>query len=275
MELHWHTEPLLLLSILGWGWLYALLVGPYRERIAPTGTPFPLRHALNFYGALAVIYLTVGSPLDQIGEQFLFSAHMFQHMLLVYVIPFMVFWGLPVWLVDRPMQHSGVRKTMRFLTHPAIGGAAFTLVYTLWHVPMAYEAALQNKAIHIFEHATVFISAMMMLWCFASPSRLAPAAPYGVRMLTIFLLMIAQLPVFAFLTFSDSPHYPTYEFAPRIIPDLDPLADQILGGVIMKVANMAVSIVIFALAFYLWARKETSTDRNETYYVSSSPAPSP
>ena len=33
---------------------------------------------------LMVFYLAVGSPLDQIGERFLFSAHMLQHQLLVY-----------------------------------------------------------------------------------------------------------------------------------------------------------------------------------------------
>lgn len=275
MELHWHTEPLLLISILGMGWIYALLTGPFRHTIAGKPIPFPLNQALLFYVALILVYLTVGSPLDQIGEQFLFSAHMIQHMLLVYTIPFLVFAGLPSWLIDAPLRKPAIRKTVRFLGHPAVGGAAFTLVYTIWHVPMAYEAALQNKAIHVFEHFTIFVTAMMMLWCFCSPSQLAPPAAYGVRMLTIFLLMIAQLPVFAFLTFADSAHYPTYSWAPRIIPGFDALADQILGGVIMKVANMIVSIAIFAISFYLWVKKDSEGEANDTYWVSSSDATTP
>lgn len=270
MELHWHTEPFLLLGILGMGWLYALLTGPFRHTLAEKPVSFPRRQATLFYTALIVIYLTVGSPLDQIGEQFLFSAHMIQHMLLVYVIPFLVFAGLPAWLIDAPLKNPRLRKAFRFLVHPAVGGATFTIVYTLWHVPMAYEAALQNKTIHILEHITIFIPAMMMLWCFCSPSLLAPPVSYGVRMLVIFLLMVAQLPLFAFLTFADSVHYPTYSWAPRIIPGFGALADQILGGVIMKVSNMVVSMVIFAVSFYLWVKKDTQDDADNSYSVSSS-----
>lgn len=273
MQLHWHTEPFLLLSILGAGWVYALCIGPFRHKIEPGAVRFPLRHCCFFFSGLALVYLAVGSPLDQIGEQFLFSAHMFQHLLLIYVAPFLFFWGLPAWLVDRPLQWAPLRKIARFLTFPLVGGASFTIVLTLWHVPTAYEAALQNKAIHILEHVTMFGTAVMMLWCFASPSKVLPAAAYGIRMLTIFLLMVAQIPLFAFLTFADSVHYPTYEWAPRIIPWLDPLGDQILGGLIMKVSNMIVSLIIFGLSFYLWFRRETGKSDQQAYTVSSARTP--
>ena len=69
--------------------------------------------------------------------------------------------------------------------------------------------------------------------------------------------MVGQLPVFAFLTFSNEALYPTYEWAPRII-NLDPLNDQILGGVIMKVVNMGFSLTILVLSFYYWARSEAN-----------------
>ena len=83
MQLHWHTEPLLLITLLGIGWLYALAVGPLRGFIAKQ-EDFPLLSCTLFYMGLTVTYLAVGSPLDQLGEQFLFSAHMVQHMLLIY-----------------------------------------------------------------------------------------------------------------------------------------------------------------------------------------------
>jgi putative membrane protein len=265
MELHWHTEPFLLISLLFFVWLYAVATGPLRAKI--TRQALPWYKPVFYYSGILLAYLTVGSPLDQIGEQFLFSAHMVQHMLLIYAIPFLIYAGLPHWLIDWPLQKAGIRKTVSFLFHPATGGVAFSLIYTLWHIPAAYEAALQNKTIHIIEHITIFVPAMMMLWCFVSPSRVIPAASYPIRMLVIFLLMIAQLPVFAFLSFSETVHYPTYEWAPRIIEDLSPLADQILGGVVMKVANMIVSITIFGLSFYLWARKDTVEGEAPAVYV--------
>ncbi len=266
MELHWHTEPFLLLSLLFFAWAYAIATGPLREQWFGADTPLPIWKPICFHGGILLAYLTVGSPLDQIGEQFLFSAHMVQHMLLIYALPFLLYAGIPAWLLDRPMENPVFRKSMKGLMHPATGGLSLSIVYTLWHIPGAYEAALQNKAIHIFEHITIFVTAMMMMWCFVTPSKTIPAASYPMRMLIIFLLMIAQLPVFAFLTFSETVHYPTYEWAPRIIEDMSPLADQILGGVVMKISNMIVSMAIFGTSFYLWARKDSiETAAHEVY----------
>jgi len=54
--------------------------------------------------------------------------------------------------------------------------------------------------------------------------------------------------------------YPTYEWAPRII-DLDPLNDQILGGIIMKVVNMLFSLTLLGLCFYQWSVNEESKNK--------------
>ena len=258
MQLHWHTEPLLLIILLGAGWLYALAIGPLRNRIA-TGTNFPLRQCILFYSGLAITYLAVGSPLDQLGEQFLFSAHMLQHMLLIYTSTTLFIYGTPAWLIDWLLGPKRLRKVMSVLTHPACGGLLFTFVYTVWHVPALYELALQDKRIHILEHWTMFSLGFIMLWPYLTNSRLVPRPGYGIRMLAIFLLMVGQLPVFAFLSFAGEAIYPTYIWAPRII-NLDPLNDQILGGIIMKVVNMGFSLTILAISFYNWSKSEEVDD---------------
>ena len=258
MQLHWHTEPLLLITLLGAGWLYALAIGPLRSRITE-GVKFPLGQCILFYTGLMITYLAVGSPLDQLGEQFLFSAHMLQHMLLIYTSTTLFIYGTPAWLIDYLLRPKPLRKIMGLLTHPACGGLLFTFVYTVWHVPALYEAALQDKRIHILEHWTMFSLGFIMLWPYLTNSTLVPRPAYGVRMLAIFLLMVGQLPVFAFLCFAGEAIYPTYILAPRII-DLDPLNDQILGGIIMKVVNMGFSLTILAISFYSWAKSEEVDD---------------
>lgn len=258
MQLHWHTEPLLLITLLTAGWLYAVWTGPLRARIA-AGSAYPRASAILFFAGLAITYVAVGSPIDQLGEQFLFSAHMVQHMLLIYAAPLLFFAGTPHWLIDALLRPAAVRRAMSVLTHPACGGLLFTFAFTLWHVPALYEAGLQDRRIHILEHWTIFILAILMLWPFLTNSRCVPRRSYGLRMISIFLLMIGQLPVFAFLSFAGEAIYPTYVWAPRIIP-LDPLNDQVLGGIIMKVVNMSVSLSILGTVFYRWARSESGDD---------------
>jgi len=262
MQLHWHTEPLLLISLLLVGWMYALGTGPLRQKIDPRQTKYPLKYAVSFYSGLIITYLAVGSPLDQIGEQFLFSAHMIQHMLLIYFAPTLFLFGTPGWLIDHLLKPESVRKCLSVLTHPACGGLLFTFIYTVWHVPVLYELALHDKRIHVLEHWTMFGLGLLMLWPYLTLSKRVPRRSYGVRMLAMFLLMVGQLPVFAFLTFAGEAIYPTYLWAPRILP-LDPLNDQILGGIIMKVINMAFSLTILGISFYWWARSEEREDPSE------------
>lgn len=269
ITLHWHTEPLLLVSLLGLAWLYLIATGPLRERFAP-GERFPAWQATSWLVGLAVAYLAVGSPLDQLGEDFLFSAHMVQHELLIYVAPPLLLAGLPTWMIDGLLSPRLIRTVWRGLTRPYVGGVLFTLTFTAWHAPGAYEAALQHKVIHVLEHVTIFATALLMWWPFLNHSRRVPAAGYPTRLLTVFLLMVGQLPVFAFLTFSTEVFYPTYLYAPRLEGWLDfepfrtilaePLADQIAGGVIMKVCNMAASMILFGYAFLAWGYRSERTD---------------
>ena len=197
----------------------------------------------------------MGSPLDSIAELFLFSAHMVQHMLLIYVAPTLLIYGMPAWLIDALIKYLKLTPLLRLLTNPVCGGLLFTFVFTLWHIPTLYELALIDKRIHILEHFTVFTLGILMLWPFMTLSKLVPRRSFPIRLISIFLLMVGQLPVFAFLTFAGEAIYPTYAWAPRII-DLDPLNDQILGGIIMKVINMAFSLTLLGLCFYHWAKNE-------------------
>ena len=256
IPLHWHTEPLLLLSLILVGWLYALGIGPFRHYFAQK-QPYPLLKGVAFYSGLIFLYLAVGSPVDQLGEDFLFSVHMIQHMLLIYVSPPLFLVGLPHWLIDPLFKKISIRRIFHFLTHPVSAGILFSLLFALWHIPVLYEAALRDKAIHVLEHYLIFFPALLMWWPILSPSRILPPRNYGVRILYIFLLMVAQLPVFGALTLSQEVIYPTYEFAPRII-DITPLQDQILGGIIMKVTNMLVSLIVLTASFIYWYRETES-----------------
>lgn len=256
--LHWHTEPLLLGALILVGWVYAMATGPLRHWFA-LREPYPLRFALAFYAGLTCLYLAVGSPLDQLGEDFLFSAHMVQHMLLIYVAPPLFLAGIPTWLIDTLITSSRTaHRILRVLTRPLWAGALFSFFFALWHVPVLYERALQNKSLHILEHYLMFFPALLIWWPLLSPSKKLPSLYYGIRIIYVFVLMVAQIPLFGFLTLSRSILYPTYEFSPRILPALSALNDQVLGGLIMKVTNMIVSLSIIAVVFIKWSQQDES-----------------
>src|SRR3954465_8958011 len=139
---HWHNEPWLVGGLVLLGWFWAVLAGPLRPRLAPQA-PYPRRQAIAFYLSLIIFYLAVGSPLDQIGERFLFSAHMAQHQLLIYPAAILFLIGLPPRMIDPVLDRPSLRRIVRLLTRPISCAVIFTLVISLWHAPSGYDYALQ------------------------------------------------------------------------------------------------------------------------------------
>lgn len=251
---HWHNEPWLIGGLVVAGWLWAVLAGPFRERLAP-GSPWPLRRALCFYLGLLSFYLAVGSPLDQIAERYLFSAHMLQHQLLIYPAAILVLHGLPAWMIDPVLGARGIRPVLRLLTHPLIAGSTYTFVVGAWHAPMLYDWALQDRLVHIIEHLMFFGAALLYWWPLFSPSKVLPPRRPGVQMVYLLGVLIAMTPVFAYITFSHDVLYPTYEYAPRLFPNFSAADDQLLAGVMMKLVGVFGAMAALAVAFFGWYRE--------------------
>jgi len=250
---HWHNEPFLTGGLIFAGWLYAVLAGPLRGRLA-LGSPYPRGKALLFYTALVVFYLAVGSPLDQVAERFLLTAHMAQHLLIMYPVPLLMLLGTPAWMVDPVLSRPLLRAPLRLLLSPLACGVLSTGVISVWHAPFLYEWTLQDKLVHVGEHLMFLAVSLLYWWPLCSPSRVFPPPGYGARILYLFATEVAMIPVSAYVVFSSDVLYPTYEYAPRLVAGFSPLDDQLTAGVLMKVAGIAVTMAALSVCFFRWSR---------------------
>lgn len=252
----WHVDPVLIGGLLALAVAYAAATGPLRRRLAP-GSAYEPRRAALFYGSLVTFYLVEGSPLHDYAERYLLSAHMVQHLLLSYVVARLMLVGVPAWLWRALLLNRLVAPVARFVLHPVAAFAAFGVFFAIWHVPVVYEGALANPTLHHVEHVVFLATALVLWWPILSPlPELPRAAPIG-RMAYLFLIPIAQLPVFAMITFSPEVVYGTYAVAPRVFDWLPPLADQALAGAIMKVFGLVFFSPPFLRIFFEWYREET------------------
>ncbi|ADI15907.1 cytochrome c oxidase assembly protein [Truepera radiovictrix] len=250
----WLLDPVLIGGLVTLALVYALLTGPLRHRLAP-GTPYPRRKARFFYAAILALYLTEGSPLHDFAEVYSFSAHMLQHMLLSYLAPSLMLRGLPDWVLRPLLLHPRVKPVAKVLTHPVVAFSVFSLFFSLWHIPVIYEGALRNPALHHLEHVLFFIAALMLWWPLLSPLPELPRLSYAGALVYLFVLPIAQLPVFAAVTFADHAIYPTYASVPHH-PFGDAHADQVFGGALMKVGGLFTFGLPFILTFFAWYRQD-------------------
>jgi len=164
--------------------------------------------------------------------------------------------GLPWWLTDTALRRPWVKKIAAALLHPAACCTAFVVTFGLWHLPEFYEAALRSRPVHIFEHVTIFCTALQMWWMFLGPSRVIPPCRYPIRIVCAFMLMVAHMPILGLLALSEHPLYRTYELAPRIIPNFSATDDQVLGGTIMEMTAAAVSVGLLGWSLWGWMKDD-------------------
>src|SRR4051794_16575281 len=81
-----HPEVWLLVAFLVGAYIYTVrVIGP---QALPAGSP-PVtgRQITCFVGAIALLWIGADWPVHDIGEQYLYSVHMFQHMIFSYFVP--------------------------------------------------------------------------------------------------------------------------------------------------------------------------------------------
>lgn len=248
---------------IGWTWHPSVVIGfglwTLLYILANRGRRTSLAQQVAFHIGTLIGLVALVSPLDKLGDEYLFSAHMVQHLLLMLIVAPLWLIGTPGWLVDRiiPKRLMGMVKR---LANPIVALIVFVGVLWFWHFPTIYEMAQENEAIHIIEHLT-FIGAALIGWwpvAGADTSLISKPAP-PLRMLYLILLAIPCTGLAAVFTLASEPIYPFYVTAPHIF-GLTALEDQNLGGALMWVPTHIILLVALAATFIKWF---VDSDREE------------
>lgn len=247
-------EPTVLL-----GWL--LFVGAYGYIVGPLGRRYgrPLDHgqARAFAVGAIVLLLTLQSPLDDLADRYLFSAHMVQHMLLVFVAAPLLLAGAPGWFLRPLLRRPVVWPLARLATQPLVALVVFNLVFTVYHLPLLYNASLESEPLHALMHVLFIGTAILTWWPLLSPLPDLPRLSYPLRMLYVCAQVVLSQPVGALVTLASEPLYGHYVAAPRII-GLTALEDQQVGGLLMWVGSPLFFFAVLTVIFFRWALRSES-----------------
>jgi cytochrome c oxidase assembly factor CtaG len=256
----WSFQPLVIgggiaaIALFLHGWLR---LRRRRATLAPW-TRIPL-----FVAGVLVTVLAIVSPIDAIGESYLQSVHMLQHVLIadlgIALTVVAVRGPLVVFMLPRdllvPLARSGpLRRSLRFLMRPGVSYAVWVLVLVAWHVPALYEAALHHVAVHDLMHLS-FVAGGLLVWIqIVDPAR-HHRLTVGERVgYTALVFCTGQILAYVIL-FDYKPLFSTYVDQPVRLLGLSPLTDQKLAGVVMmveQVLTVGTAFVILLLA----ARRE-------------------
>jgi putative membrane protein len=260
----WNLHPVLLGGLLVTAWAYR------RGQASGPRRPIDTWRARCFTAALVALGLALLSPLDALSGA-LASAHMVQHLLLLLVAAPLLALSAPSSAILRgsPLalrRASGRWRRRLGLTHGNLGvlrhpAAVWLLsvgVIWFWHAATPYDATLDNQLLHILEHASFLITAVLF-WQVVVGVRGADRVSGGLGVLLVFAMAMQSVFLSVLLTFARTPWYSGY--AETTAPwGLDPLTDQQLAGAIMWIPAGGLYLVVALALLVAWIR---ATERED------------
>jgi putative membrane protein len=262
--LDWSFDPSVVLPL-------ALAAALYVQAVrlvdrAHRGNPVPRRRLVAFIAGLLAIELALQSPIERYDTT-LFSVHMVQHILLVFVAAPLLALGAPITVllrVVRPDVRTGVvlpilhSRVVKVLSFPVVAWVLFAAVMWGTHFSPWFDAALEDPLIHQLEHVAFLGAALLFWWPVIgldpSPWRMA----HPVRVLYTFL----QMPQNTFLSLAIfSATQPLYTHYAAQVRDWgpSPIADQQAAGAIMWVVGDLTFVSTLVLLVVAWMRAEDRT----------------
>jgi putative membrane protein len=216
-------------------------------------------HTLYLLLGLGTLWVALETPIDTIGDHYLDSVHMLQHVLLGFVAPPLMLLSLSPQMVGRLTRLPGVRA----ITEPVPAQVIAGVVMIAWHLPPLYNATLQSEDLHIVEHLTFIGAGVVLYW----PILEATSVPArwqmspGVKLLYLLVATLPQDGVALALIFSRVPFYDYYAHAPRLIASFTPVIDQTVAGAVLMVLGKATFAIAALAVFFRWFGPEHRADQ--------------
>lgn len=261
-RIEWLTDPLILAPLAVMVAIYVMRYRSSRREAGPRGAT--TLQAIAFAGCMLTLLAALVSPIDALGEQYLFSAHMLQHMLLGDIAPLLLLLALSRVML-RPVTRRliWIERGLGPFASPLTGLFLWLGLMYVWHIPALYDAALEHAGVHLLEHLSFFAAGLAVWWPLIQPvpmrrqmTGLQPIAYIGAAKAGLAALGIA-------LAWSSVVFYPYYEHVPRIW-GLTAIEDQNVGGVIMMVEqSMVFGLVLFVTFVRMLTRSEQEQLRRE------------
>jgi cytochrome c oxidase assembly factor CtaG len=233
--------------------------------------PWPASRTWCFVSGLAVTAFAVVGPPGAYDDVF-FYAHMTQHILLTMLAAPLLVLGDPVLLVLRTSTAETRRRVwvpvlrsrvVHVLTNPVFGWTLFVAVMGVTHIPWVYDGFVTHPVLHDYvEHPIYLISAVVYFQPLLVPSTGTRHVPHGVRMVSLFTMMV-PMAMLGFALFAlPRVAYPYYAHVSRPIGP-EALADQHLAGILMWSTSMALGVVWLVVAGYHWLEDEERRTRRQ------------
>lgn len=222
---------------------------------------------LAFYSGVLILYFAVEPPLDVL-EEHLFSAHMFQHVIIRMLGPMLLALAVPLanliaglprvlrrYTLKPLVSAPPLQKLWRFLVNPFWSALLWMAALYVWQWPPFFNVTVRHEWADDFQHVVLLITSLFFWWMAFDPRGRPGAVPYGVRVLAVLGTAFANIPLGAYITFTHIDLYQAYDLTGRIW-GVGRALDQAIGGLIMWVPGSMMTVAGALIVFVRWIRDD-------------------
>jgi putative membrane protein len=243
-----HPEVWLLIIGLIAAFVYTVRVlGP---RVAPEGKIISRRQITTFTVMILLLWLASDWPMHDIAEEYLYSVHMVQHMVISYIVPPLALLATPEWLFRLLIGKGRTYKVVRFLTRPVVGVLVYNITLMITHIPQIVNRSAAGGPLHYSLHVLIVTTSLMFWVPVCGPIREWRMSD-GAKMIYLFgTSLIPTIPA-GWLTFAEGAVYKHYDTIVRV-GGISVLSDQQAAGGIMKLGG---STLMWAIIIYIFFKR--------------------
>lgn len=254
-------EPGVVVLLAGLAGGYAVAVKRLARSWAPRPeAPVSRGQVVFFSSGVLSLAVALGWPLPAVGERYLFSAHMLQHMVIGYISAPLLLLGTPGWVLRALLRRGMLFRLARVATRPLVAFAMFNVLIVVTHWPAFVALALRIEAVHAGLHGVLLLVSLAVWMPVVSPLPEIPRLAPPVNLLYLFGQSIVPTVPASFLTFGDGVIYDFYAKVPRLW-DISAVTDQQVAGLLMKVGGGFLLWGMIAVLFFVWQADEERDNR--------------
>lgn len=257
--LQWHWDPGVLLFLTALCVGYFAGIGPLR-RTYQLGEPATRRQINYFVSCVALLFITLVSPLDALGNDYLFSAHITQVVILTTFCPPLLLLSLPDWLLNPLFRAGPLRRLTRGTFFLFLATFLFNVNFALWLIPALYNPAVRHMPLHDLQSLIFLCTGILNWWPLITPVRDGPRWSHPTQLLYLFLDGIPLGFLCVILFYINQPPYAAYANAPRLW-GISGLADFQLGAIILYAPGLLLDIVVLSIIFFQWLARQEEVAR--------------
>lgn len=245
----WSFEPWVFIFALALFAIYAVLPGARMNG-----------KSLIFASGVMLIVLTLVSPLDYLGRNYLFSAHMVEHILLLLVIPLMLLSGIPERAAEKALSVPPAGGIIKFLGSPVPAWLLGVGSMWVWHMPSLHETVMRSESLYIAQQISFVLTGVIFWWPVFAPVRAARLSPLSSTLYLASACLGCTI-LGMLITFAGAGLYPSYVnpadpagILSYLRNDLciTPGVDQQIGGLTMWVPGCLIYLTASLVTIARW-----------------------